>query len=166
MNSLLSDINTQAVREASLNIIIAENVDKLTEYLSLTNLQLNETISAWLSDVKLKIVNGELEPSKKENVVRILGVLDALVNVDISHKLDTGDLGSLLYKAGDKDPITSNAGLHGLLKMSKNDIVKSFIDRASKAVDLPNDIHTYIASIQNNITRVMNKKIAGERLAQ
>jgi len=166
MNSLLFDINAQVAIDAGLNIIISENVDKLTEYLSVTDVQLNETISAWLSDVKLKIINGEMESSKKDNVVRILGVLDALVNVDIAHKLDTGDLGSLLYKAGDKDSITSNAGLHGLLKMSKNDIVKTFVERAAKAVDQPSDIHAYIGNIQTNITRVMNKKIAGERLAR
>jgi len=165
MNSLLFDINAQVAIDADLNIIISENVDKLTEYLSVTDLQLNETISAWLSDVKLKIINDELDSSKKDNVIRILGVLDALVNVDISHKLDTGDLGSLLYKAGDKDSITSNAGLHGLLKMSKNDIVKSFVERAAKAVDLPSDVRSYIGNIQTKITRVMNKKISGERIS-
>jgi len=166
MHSLLFQINETANDVVVENAIIDENIDFLTEYLSMTTEQLNEAVTTWLAKVRNVISNGNFDPSKKESVIKILGALSAITNPDLASALDDkGDLGTILYNAGDKDPAKSNQALQRLVAIGNHPSVKSFTSQAAKAVEDPQMIDTFTKQIQSKIEPILNKKLGMERNA-
>jgi len=173
MSSLLFEINEQANDVVAESIIVATNVDLLTEYLEMSTGQLNEAISTWLAKVRNTVATGKLDPDKKDSVIKILGALSALSNPDLADALDEkGDLGTILFNAGDKDKIKSNAGLQRLLMIGNHPSVKTFVANAQKAmqqVDVMGNtqpIELLTKKIQAQLEPIMNKKLATERKVQ
>lgn len=164
MDSLLFQINNDAKDSLTESGIIAANIDILTEYLSMTTAQLNEAVTTWLAKVRNSISGGKLDPSKKDAVTKILGALAAISNPDLADALDEkGDLGTILFNAGDKDSMKSNAGLQRLLMIGRDPSVKTFVANAVKAIEDPQAIDTFTKQIQAKIEPVMNKKLGIER---
>jgi len=164
MNSLLSQINTEADNIIAENEIISNNIDLLTEYLSMSTAQLNEAVSVWLAQVRNLVSVGKLDPEKKDSVVKILGALEAISNADLADALDDkGDLGTVLYNAGDKDKAKSNAGLQRLLLIGRDPSVRSFVARAAAEIEDAQKIDNYTKQIQSRIEAIMNKKLGAER---
>ena len=173
MSSLLFEINEQANDVVAESIIVATNVDLLTEYLEMSTGQLNEAISTWLAKVRNTVATGKLDPDKKDSVIKILGALSALSNPDLADALDEkGDLGTILFNAGDKDKIKSNAGLQRFLMIGNHPSVKTFVANAQKAmqqVDVMGNtqpIELLTKKIQAQLEPIMNKKLATERKVQ
>jgi hypothetical protein len=170
MSSLLFEINEQADIAVAESVIVATNVDYLAEYLEMSTGQLNEAISTWLAKVRNTVATGKLNPDKKDSVVKILGALSALSNPDLAAALDEkGDLGTILFNAGDQDKVKSNAGLQRLLMIGNHPSVKAFITNAQKAmqqVDVMGNtqpIELLTKKIQSQLEPIMNKKLAAER---
>lgn len=164
MDSLLFQINEHANNTIVESAIINDNIDILTEYLSMSTDQLNEAVTTWLAKVRNVISNGKLDPSKKESIIKILGALAAVSNPDLADALDAkGDLGTILFNAGDKDNMKSNAGLQRLLMIGRDPSVKTFVANAAKAVENPQAIDTFTKQIQSKIEPIMNKKLGKER---
>lgn len=164
MNSLLCQINEQAKTVLTENEIINDNIDLLTEYLSMSTEQLNEAVTTWLAKVRNTITSGKLDPAKKDSVVKILGALAAISNPDLADALDEkGDLGTILFNAGDQDNIKSNAGLQRLLMIGNDPSVKTFVANALKAVEDVHTIEAFTKQIQSKIEPIMNKKLAVAR---
>ena len=164
MDSLLLQINEQANSTLVENEIIAANLDLLTEHLSMSTEQLNEAITSWLAKVRASTGAGKLDPAKKDSVSKILGALSAISNPDLADALDDkGDLGTILFNAGDKDKTKSNAGLQRLLMIGRDPSVRSFVANAAKAIDDPQAVDSLTKQIQTKIEQVMNKKLAIER---
>ena len=173
MNSLLFEINEQADIVVAEAVVIANNVEILAEYLSMSTDQLNEAISTWLAKVRGTISTGKLDPKKKDSVTKILGALSALSNPDLAAALDEkGDLGTILFNAGDKDQLKSNAGLQRLLMIGNHPSVKAFVANAEKAmqqVDVMGNtqpIEVLTKKIQAQLEPIMNKKLTAERKTQ
>ncbi len=164
MGSLLSQVNGHADNIIEENEIISNNITFLTEYLSMSHDQLNEAVSTWLANVRNVVSRGRLDPSKKDAVIKILGALAAISNEDLADALDEkGDLGTILYNAGGEDKMQSNAGLQRLMLIGREPSVKSFIQRASAAVEDPETINKFTKEIQVKIDRIMNKKLGVAR---
>lgn len=164
MDSLLFQINEHANNTIVESAIINDNIDILTEYLSMSTDQLNEAVTTWLAKVRTVISNGKLDPSKKDSIIKILGALAAVSNPDLADALDAkGDLGTILFNAGDKDNMKSNAGLQRLLMIGRDPSVKTFVANAAKAVEDPQAIDTFTKQIQAKIEPIMNKKLGKER---
>lgn len=164
MNSLLLEINKQADEQIIESKTINDNIDFLTEYLSMSTDQLNEAVTTWLAKVRNAISNGKLDPNKKDAVIKILGALSAITNPDLADALDEkGDLGTILWYAGDKDKTKSNAGLKRLEIIGNHPSVKTFIANAANAVQDPQSIDTFTKQIQARIEPVMNKRLGAER---
>lgn len=166
MSSLLFEINKSADDTIAENMIIDSNIDFLTEYLSMSTEQLNEAVTTWIAKVRNIISRGKLDPSKKDSVVKILGALSAITNPDLAAALDVkGDLGTILFNAGGRDNVKSNAGLQRLLMIANDPSIKAFVANAEKAVLSPQTIEAFTKKIQAKIEPVMNKKLATERMA-
>jgi len=164
MDSLLSQINEQAKDTIAESAIIDTNIDLLAEHLSLSLEQLNEAVSTWLAKVRNTAATGKLDPSKKDSVINILGALAALSNPDLADALDEkGDLGTILYNAGDKDKVKSNAALQRLLMIGREPSVKTFVANATKAIEDPQAIEVFTKQVQSKIEPIMNKKLSIER---
>lgn len=164
MDSLLYQINENVNYVVVERAIIANNLPLLAEYLSMSTEQLNESVTTWLAKVRNIITNGKLDPAKKDSVIKILGALAAISNPDLADALDDkGDLGTILFNAGDKDKAKSNAGLQRLLMLGKDPSVKAFVANATKAVEDPQAIDTFTKQIQAKIEPVMNKRLGVER---
>lgn len=161
---LLSQINEQVNVTMAENAVISNNITLLAEHLSLSMEQLNEAITTWLSKVRNTIGTGKLDPAKKDSVVSILGALSALSNPDLADALDEkGDLGTILYNAGGKDKLKSNAALQRLLMIGREPSVKAFVANAMKAAEDPHAAEALTKQIQVKIEPIMNKKLAIER---
>jgi len=164
MDSLLCQINEQTKTVLTENEIINGNIGRLTEYLSMSTEQLNEAITTWLVKVRNTITSGKLDPAKKDSVVKILGALSAISNPDLADALDEkGDLGTILFNAGDQDNIKSNAGLQRLLMVGNDPSVRTFVTNALKAVEDVRTIEAFTKQLQSKIEPIMNKKLAIER---
>ncbi len=164
MDSLLYQINKNADGMITESTIIANNLDFLTEYLTISMEQLNEAVTTWLARVRNSISNGKLDANKKDSIIKILGALAAISNPDLADALDDrGDLGTILFNAGDKDKNKSNAGLQRLLILGRHPSVKSFVQTAAKAVNNPQSIDAFTKQIQAKIEPIMNKKLSTER---
>jgi len=164
MDSLLFQINKQADETLIENEIVNGNIDLLSNYLSMSTEQFNESVSTWLANVRNVASTGSMNPEKKDSVVKILGALAALSNPDLADALDEkGDLGTILFNVGGKDKMKSNAGLQRLLMMGNHPSVKSFVANAQSVIDDPQSIAELTKQIQAKIEPVMNKKLSMER---
>jgi len=56
----------------------SSNINLVANYLSMSTDQLNESISTWLAKVRNTASTGNLNPEKKDSVVKILGALSAI----------------------------------------------------------------------------------------
>jgi len=164
MDSLLHEINKQTDDVITEREIISSNINLVANYLSMSTDQLNESISTWLAKVRNTASTGNLNPEKKDSVVKILGALSAISNPDLADALDEkGDLGTILFNAGGKDKAMSNAGLQRLLMIGNHPSVKSFVANVAQSIDDPQSISTLTKQIQAKIEPVMNKRLAAER---
>ncbi len=164
MGSLLSQINAGAEVLITENEIISNNIDLLAEYLSMSANQLNEAVGTWLALVRNRVSKGELPRSSKNNVIKILGALDAISNEDLADALDDkGDMGAILWDVGDKDKTKSEAALQRLLAIGNEPSLKKFVQHAASQVENSEKTNAYTMKIHSNIERVMNKRRGKER---
>jgi len=162
--NLLFQVNEQANVAINEAENVNKNIDLLTNFLSTDVEQLNEAISSWLTKVRSTVTSGKLDPTKKQDVAQILAALSALSNPDLADALDEkGDLGTILYNAGDKDKVKSNAALQRLLMIGREPSVKTFVANATKAIEDPQAIEVFTKQVQSKIEPIMNKKLSIER---
>ena len=162
--NLLSQINENANKVIIEAALIDKNITQISEYLSMSTEQLNEAISTWLAKVRNVTASGSLNPEKKQDVIKILGALNAISNEDLADALDEkGDLGTILFNAGSRDKTMSNAGLQRLLMIGNEPSVRTFVANVAKEIDDATAIDTLTKKIQAKIEPIMNKKLALER---